>query len=237
MRDMTAAEDDLYVVGHVRPVQMEIPLENGRFLASKGQAQTSYAGDRMRLISWPEKRISSSKVVVGTRDCSLKLDLCGMPLRVSTSVLQILSPEKPVLLLQIRDYVYLDQKRRSFRAPVQVPVLSWIINSRGEAVPPKNVAKSINISEGGILVWSKSRWPAGQLLRLEFDLGSKSSPLHCTARVVRSEQDGTFGMTALQWEEISRAGRDAIVKLCFDKQREEIFQLKKGGEVLTPDEK
>jgi hypothetical protein len=237
MKDTTAPEDDLYVVGRVRPVQMEIPLENGKCLSCRGQAQTSYAGgERMRLISWPEKPISSSRVDVGNRDCSLKFDLCGTPLRVSTRVLQVISRDKPVLLLQIRDYIYLDQKRQSFRAPVQVPVLSWMINSRGRAVPPKNVAKSINMSEGGILLWSKSRWPVGQTLLLEFDLGETAPPIRCTASVVRSEQDGAYGVTALQWEDISQAARDAIVKLCFAKQRQEISRLKAGGEVLSSEE-
>jgi c-di-GMP-binding flagellar brake protein YcgR len=55
--------------------------------------------------------------------------------------------------------------------------------------------------------------------------------------VVRSEQDGAYGVTALQWEDISQAARDAIVKLCFAKQREEISQLKAGGEVLSSEEK
>ena len=228
MKDKNLPTEDLYVVGRVRPIHMEIPLEGEQYVSCWGHAQTSYAGKSLRLLCWPERRLSPTEIVLGSKDCFLKMDLCGTPLRIAGAVLKILRRQRPILLLKIRDYVYLDQKRQSFRAPVQVPVLCWMINGNNELVPPKTVAQSINISGGGILVWSKNSWEVGQLLQLELDLGTEISPLRCTARVLRSERDVTYAVTGLQWEDISEADRNAIINLCFAKQREEIDKLKKG---------
>ncbi len=230
MKDRDLPTEELYVVGRVRPIHMEIPLEGEQYVSCWGHAQTSYAGKSLRLLCWPKRRLSPTEIVLGSKDCFLKMELCGTPLRIAGAVLKVLRRQRPILLLKIRDYVYLDQKRQSFRAPVQVPVLCWMFDEENQILPPKTVAQSINISGGGILVWSRSTWEAGQLLQLEFDLGNGLSPLRCTASVIRSERDGTYGVTALQWEAISEAGHEAIVQLCFDKQREEIRNLRKGVE-------
>ena len=228
MTDNTLPTEDLYVVGRVRPVHLEIPLQGEQYAPCRGHAQTSYAGHRLRLLCWPEQRFSPKEIVVGTRDCFLNMELCGTPLRVAGGILKVIRRERPILLLKIRDYVYLDQKRQSFRAPIQFPVLCWTLDQNNKPVAPKSVAQSINISGEGILLWGRDTWKVGQLLRLELELAGEFSPVHCTARVLRSERDVTYGVTALQWENISEAEREAIVSLCFAKQREEIDTLKKG---------
>jgi len=226
--DSNLPTEDLYVVGRVRPVHLEIPLQGEQYASCRGHAQTSYAGNSLRLLCWPQKRFSPKEIVIGTQDCFLNMELCGTPLRVAGGILKVIRRERPILLLKIRDYVYLDQKRQSFRAPIQVPVLCWTMDRKGKSVAPKSVAQSINISGEGILLWGRDTWKVGQLLRLEFELAGELSPVHCTARVLRSERDITYAVTALQWEDISEAEREAIISLCFAKQREEIDTLKKG---------
>ncbi len=235
MENGTPPSEDLYVVGRVRPVYMRIPLRGKGNLSCRGQAQTSYAGKSLRLLCWPEQRLSPAQIVLGSRDCQLKLELCGTPLQVTGGIVNIIRRQKPLLLLKIRNYVFLDQKRRSFRAPIQTPVLCWLLGENGQALPPKTVARSINLSEGGLLVWSRDTWEVGRLLRLELDPGHGLSPLRCTARVLRSEKDATYGMTALAWEDLSQGQEDAIVDLCYAKQREEMNNLRKGAEEARKD--
>lgn len=219
---------DLYLAGQARPVHLHLPLKGEQTFSSPGYAQITFSGDKAGFLLWATNPLSSRKIDSGSRDCHLELDLCGIPIRVATRIVDVIPRLKPLLVVDTREYIYLDQKRQSFRAPLQATVLCWELSFRDEADSAKTVTRSINISRGGILLWAKQGWPTGQQLQLEIFLEQHYPPLKATGTVVRSERDGKYNLTALQWQELSLREEERIVSYCFAQHRAEIRMLKRS---------
>ncbi len=219
---------NLHVAGQARPVHLHIPLRGDRTFSSRGHAQTTYSGNRTGFLCWPDNRLSYGSIDRQSRDCLLEVDLCGIPLRIATRILEVIPRLHPLLVLDMRNYVYLEQKRQSFRAPLQATVVCWWINGQGEVKQPKIVTQSVNISKEGILLWTRSEWPRSQQVLMEVFLRQDQRPIRCGGEVVRTEQDGSHYLTALEWRGLSFENEERIISYCFAIHREEISRLKRS---------
>lgn len=110
------------------------------------------------------------------------------------------------------------QQRQYVRLKCLLEV-SYAQPPEGSRRPRFRRAYSLDISGGGMLLATEEELPVGQVLLLEFSLplreGAKKMELK--GRVVRSFRDEDSGKprVALQFEEITRAQQDLIVRYIF----------------------
>jgi CheY-like chemotaxis protein len=117
----------------------------------------------------------------------------------------LVKPLSPVVLMRTLRVSYplmVNEKRRTFRCPVQIPVYV------SPASQPEFIATSINISEVGIALTNSPALQVGDRVTLRLTLPHTQAAAKITAEVCWCDPAGLAGMEFIQ---VSPAGKEQLV--------------------------
>ncbi|NLX02713.1 MAG: flagellar brake protein [Syntrophomonadaceae bacterium] len=121
--------------------------------------------------------------------------------------------------------VPVNQKREYVRLNISLPVRFRVIDEEGSQIQE---GVTIDISAGGVLLFTQAEVKAGQNIEIEIQLTAKnifSSHAHIVRVFEKDKKDKNTTRVAIEYDGINEAHRDKIFKFIFEKQRE---WIKKG---------
>jgi c-di-GMP-binding flagellar brake protein YcgR len=133
----------------------------------------------------------------------------------------------PVIVVERPSKIYPVEQRRGYvRIEADMEVRFRLLSDNNNDFSA-HLAKTINISAGGMLIASDTPLRVGQILLLELYLPD-AGVINCKAKTVRvySEAESLLkGRVGLQYEDIKEKDRDKIARFVFARQRQ---LIKKG---------
>jgi len=215
------------VLDHLRDyrvVKITLPLDGGKHAHLDGVARL-ISGLQFEVTFLPDQleKLSLDKETT----CRVMLDVAGEHKSITARIVDQPTDER-LLLEQVESFVH-KQKREYFRIDADLSVSYWAID---EANPvASSVARSVNISGGGIRLPVTQQLPEGARVGFEIIIDDPPAVIECVGEVVNYYDNGDGPMAAFKFIGLEEEDQDAIVSFCLAEQRK---QLRLKVKVIGP---